>query len=421
MFIEHRHCRACGYGKSPNAPGIKVIPHDEKLKMVFDLGLHPLANDFRGDGEARSGFAPLQVMLCPACSLAQLSVTVNPNVLYSKYSYVTSKSDMMRHHFDSLWSWLLEGGDVKSLVEIGSNDGDLLGFACSKGVSAVGIDPAENLVKIAREKHPSATSICGLFGMETAEMAKQACPSPDVILARHVFCHIDDWASFFKAIDLLAEKETRVVIEVPYAGKMLANLEFDTIYHEHLSYMTFKGMEAALGSTPFRIHDIKSYPIHGGVVAIILRRRDSSATPISDAVRMVESESLGDKEWDVFVNNSMELIQELRHKVQDYADAGHTVCGFGASAKSTVWMRMCGFDRRTIKFITDTTPQKQGKFSPGTDVPIVDQGALLRELPNYAVVFAWNYLEEILKLNKRYTDLGGKFLVPSGRGILVKP
>lgn len=421
MYKLHQHCRACGYGISPNAPGIKVIQHTEKLKLAFDLGIHPLANDFRGDGEERSGFAPLQVMLCPRCSLAQLSVTVNPSVLYSNYSYVTSKSAMMREHFSNLWNSISESGAIKSLIEIGSNDGDLLGFACSKGATAVGIDPAENLVKIAREIHPEATSLCGLFGADIAATAKQSIPNPDVILARHVFCHIDDWKGFFKAIDLLAEKETRIVIEVPYAGKMLENLEFDTIYHEHLSYMTLKGMEAALDSTPFRIHDIKSFPIHGGTIAIIIRRRDSSATPVAEAVKMVESESIGWNEWVGFAWDSSRMIKDLARDVMANAAAGHVVCGFGASAKSTVWMRMCGFDRTAIKFITDTTPQKQGKFSPGTDVPIVDQGALLRELPKYAVVFAWNYLEEILKTNRRYTDLGGKFIVPSGNGIRVLP
>lgn len=379
---------------------------------MLDLGLQPLANDFRKEREERAGFAPLRLMHCPKCSLLQLDVVVRPDILYNHYSYVTSKSATMRRHFEGLWGALINDAPITSLVEIGSNDGDFMGFAMSNGAAACGIDPAENLVEISRRNHPDATSICGLFDKDTASVAKQAIPIPDVILARHVFCHIEDWESALSALDALAERDTRIVIEAPYALNMLARCEFDTVYHEHLSYLTLRGLRAAVEDTPFRIHRIHHFTIHGGTVAATLRRRDSAKWSEAYTLEEIDAEKVSRSDLAAFDDGARLAISALRSKVQELVGLGKTVCGLGASAKSTVWMNACGFTRKEIAFITDNTPQKQWCSSPGSAVPIVDEGALLRERPDYAVLFAWNYAKEIIEKNSRYTELGGKFIIP---------
>lgn len=411
MYTYHTKCRACGYGK-PTLPYIKAASTSEKLMPVFDLGLHPLANDFRKDGEEHAGFAPLAVLFCPRCTLAQLSVVVNPAVLYSHYSYVTSKSDTMRAHFNALWAALSSEAQIHSVIEIGSNDGHFLGFALNKGALSVGIDPAKNLTDISKQNYPSAITICGMFDSSTAMRAKEHVQHADLILARHVFCHMDDWHAFFVAADKLAGAETRIVIEAPYAVDTLRKIEFDQIYFEHLSFLSLRSITSLLSGTPFRIHQVLHFDIHGGTIAVVIRRKDSQHDQTDAARRMLDDENITMDSWTTFAECSKHKIEQLKAIVLEGAGNGKSVCGFGASAKSTVWMTMCNFTKKHIRFICDNTPQKQYTYSPGTDVPITDEGALLRELPNYAVMFCWNFADEVIQKQQRYIELGGKFIVP---------
>lgn len=270
MYHLHTHCRACDYGK-PGAQGIKSAPTD-KLIEVFDLGVQSLANDFVHDGEPHAGYAPLKVLFCPQCSLAQLSVVVDPKVLYSHYSYVTSPSQMMRDHFIQILSDIKdEAPEAKTVLEIGSNDGRLLHLMRNNGYSVQGIDPAHNLAEIARATGvPTQT---GLFGEDLARMF----PDYDIIIARHVFCHVDDWHDFIRGLEALCHQETLIFIEVPYVGDTLEKCELDTVYHEHTSYLSIRATEALLKGTSLKIHRIKKYSIHGGAIGIMLRTTESTA------------------------------------------------------------------------------------------------------------------------------------------------
>ncbi len=414
MYTLRTYCRACDYGKPSGPPGIKAAPKNEKLVEVFDLGMQPPANDFCGEGEERAGFAPLKVLMCPRCLLAQLSVVVDPLVLYSKYSYVTSQTKMMFDHFNLLWDSIKERHDFPdNMLEIGSNDGTFLKFLQRTGVpSVLGIDPARNLADKAEQS--GVKTLRGLFDVTTASSASADMPRVDVVIARHVFCHMDDWHGFIKNLSTVCRQDTLVVIEVPYVADLLNEVQFDTIYHEHLSYFNVKAMAALLYNTKFRLDHVQHVPIHAGAVLIYLRRRDYDGQPdISvDSYLADETENLTVQSWSVFEGKARSNIADLTHMVVDLTSNGKTVCGFGASAKSTVWINACGFTKKHLKFICDSTPEKQNKFSPGSDVPIVDEGALLRELPNYAILFAWNWAETVLKNNQRYIELGGRFIVP---------
>jgi hypothetical protein len=412
MYKKHTICRACGYGKDTNAPGTKTNPVDESLKRVFGLGRQPLANAFASKDGWQSAFYPLEVLLCPRCHLAQLSATVPPEALYRNYAYVTSKSNMMRDHFSELWGYLSSLRKLESVVEIGSNDGDFLEFAKSNGAERVfGIDPAENLVQICRSK--GIQSAASLFDVESAGMAAQVCPCPDLVIARHVFCHIDDWSGFFHAMHTLCGMHSLIAIEVPYVRKMLDNVEFDTIYHEHLSYLNIGAMVKLLENTPFEIVAVKNFEIHGGSIVLLIKRRGFEPKVFLDC----SDEQVGEVEWDRFAKESMLRIKAMQTAVWDRR--GKVVVGFGASAKSTVWINACCFGRGDIRWICDSTPQKWYKFSPGSDIPIVDEGMLLRERPDFAVCFAWNFRKEIIAKNKRWMELGGKFIFPSPGGVEI--
>jgi novobiocin biosynthesis protein NovU/D-mycarose 3-C-methyltransferase len=365
MYRLHTKCRACG---------------NEKLVNAFDLGLQPLANNFAGPNDTHAGFAPLKVLFCPECLLGQLSVVVDPAVLYANYAYVTSPSATMVHHFEKLWQSGIQG--ASNVMEIGSNDGRLLSFLKSKGVESVlGIDPAENLTAEANAQ--GVRSICGLFNENTAHIAAGAMP----------------------------------LVDIAYVMDMLNEVQFDTIYHEHLSYLSIKSIVALLEHTPFRLQHVQHFTIHGGAVALYLRRRDFESVDDDSVSTYLNNESrlLNMGAWDRFKYKAKANIRDLKTFVEILKSEGNKVCGFGASAKSTVWINACEFNRNHLQFITDTTPQKQGKLSPGVDIPVVDEGALLREQPDFAVLFAWNYLDFVISQNQPYIAQGGRFIVPVPR------
>lgn len=405
MYRLHTHCRACEYGKS-GASGIKA-ESPPRLIPVFDLGLQPLANDYRREHEVHAGYAPLKVLYCPRCSLAQLSVTVDPAILYRDYPYVTSPSKMMAHHFDRLIADIEMETAGRRVLEIGSNDGRLLELLKERGYGVLGVDPAANLAEIANNK--GIPTVTGLFNSETARQIVEKHGQFPVIIARHVFCHIDDWTDFMHAINIVADTGALICIETPYAGDLLSRFEFDTIYHEHLSYLTIKAMTALLTRTGFKLHRTTDYAIHGGAKLWMITRESSTLPFYPDAAI---ADDFSENDWKTFSQVSHGQIGQLKAVVERLIATNQTVAGLGASAKSTVWINACGFTRKEISFIADNTPQKQWRMSPGNDIPVMDEGAILRDLPNYVVMWAWNYKAEILAKFSLARSKGVRFIVP---------
>lgn len=411
MYTNHATCRACGYGPKPGPGGIKSAAANEHLIPVFDLGIQPLANDFQDQSGNHAGFAPLKVMFCPRCTLAQLSVVVRPDILYSNYSYVTSKSHTMLNHFCKLWRDIQGEGACKSVLEIGSNTGDFLKFARENGADRVlGIDPAENLSEIATLA--GIPTECGIFNYATAEQANAMMLGTDVVVARHVFCHIDDWKSFIEDLKRIGHKDTLYVIEVPYAPDMIAMNSWDQIYHEHLSFFTIRAMTALLQESGLHIHNVRKYSVHGGAIAVFLRRDESAIAPDLESWKDLGEETIDANTWREFAKRATDQQLKLKATIEVLLAQKKTVVGFGASAKSTVWINAAKLTREHLRFICDNTPQKQWKFSPGSEIPITDEGALLRELPDYAVLFCWNFCTDVLANQMYYIQKGGKFILP---------
>lgn len=396
MFTYRRTCRACDH---------------DRLVKVFDLGLMPLSNDFHPFDGPCAGYAPLVVNFCERCTLAQLSIVVDPLVLYRQYNYETSKSETMRLHFRSLWDAIQEQCRVESVIEIGSNDGEFLAFVKENGADSVlGIDAAENLAGIAQRR--GITTVIGILDNDTAAIAARTVPKADVIVARHVFCHVDDWRGFMRNVDAMANKDTLVVIEVPYAVDTLERGEFDQFYHEHLSYLSIKAMTALLESTPFRIQKVMRFPIHGGAIAVFIRRRDCELEADQSVQEFLNNENITVEDWRAFSRTSNTRMEWLAQNVNTWRQQGKKVAGYGASAKSTVWISACGFMRKEIAFIVDNTPHKQGKFSPGTDIPILPESAMTDASADMAICFAWNFMDFIVAKNKAWVDGGGQFINP---------
>lgn len=399
MYTEHNHCRACGYAR-PGTPGTKCC-EGVYLETVLDLGIQPLANDFCRQGEERSGYAPLKLLVCPSCGLGQLSVVVRPEILYRRYSYVTSTSKMMQDHFSSLLALIQDETEGRDVLEIGSNDGRFLSVLKNEGYNVLGVDPAANLAKVAEQNGIHTQQ--GFFGEDLSRIL----PPSDIVIARHVFCHVPDWHDFIRGLESITHRDSVIFIEVPYARDLIQKFEFDTIYHEHLSYLTLRSVEALLRSSRLQLQKVIEFPIHGGAVVLVIRRRDCDR---AEEFKIEESISMSD--WRDMGNFARQQIGRLRQSVVELRNSGKRIAGLGASAKSTVWVNACGFSREEILFIADCTPQKQWTTSPGSDIPITDEGAILRELPDYVIMWAWNYREEILAKFSRARELGVKFIVP---------
>lgn len=411
MYRHHLYCRACGYGRPPletlkySTPAGPIKP-TEGLIDILDLGPMPMANDFSDMGGDHRGYAPLKLKWCPKCTLAQLSVVVDPEILYRNYPYVTSHSTTMMAHFELLLEDLLKECKRGTVVEIGSNDGTLLDYCSKVGFETVfGIEPASNLCDLALKRGINTDN--NFWNSTTAINLRASMGPPDLIIARHVFCHIDRWDDAIAGLETICGQETVIAIEVPYFIETVKKCEWDQIYHEHLSYMTVEAMRAALRNTSLHISKVTHYSIHGGAVVMMIRSNDSKVKPCS-----FEDETLSLEDLRAFANKSDSQVSDLSDMVRKLSEDGKTVVGYGASAKATQWIHRCGFTRKQIKWVCDNTPQKLYKLMPGTDIPVVDDGALTRDLPDYAVLFSWNFADEIIGKEQIFRNKGGCWIVP---------
>jgi len=405
MFTLHQHCRACGCGV--HAPGTKSAASNV-LVPVLDLGLQPLANDFRQEHEEHAGWAPLKVMLCSNCGMAQLSVTVNPSVLYSHYSYVTSHSQIMLEHFEVLREAIIrEATAVNSVLEIGSNDGTLLAFLKNNPFETVlGCDPAENLAVKANKR--GVPTFCGLFTEENCDCHKKK----DVVIARHVMCHIDDWHDLVRGLEKVSHEESLLVIEVPYYKDMLSSRSWDQCYHEHTSYMSIGAMKALLSGSSLHLHKIEHYPVHGGAIVIYLRRNESHTRPDKSVDQYLEGEVDQKEQWQALGRFKDEMVFQMKKLVENLVQSGKRVCGYGASAKSTMWINACGFSKKDICYVTDNTHEKMYRFCPGTDIQVVPEGMLTADMPDYAICFCWNYFSDVYEKERLFRKAGCRWILP---------
>lgn len=380
------------------------------LPCVFDLGVQPLANNHVAIGEKRQGFYPLSILMCDSCGLAQLSAVVDPHILYDSYTYVSSISDTMMRHYQRLFQDIESEGVEKRLLEIGSNDGGLLAFAKKRGWEVFGVDPAKNLAEIANKRE--CPTLPAFFGMGCVNDIVNKSQPPDVILARHCFAHMDDWRGFFTATAAICHQEAIVCIEFPYAKDMLERAELDQCYHEHLSFISLKPIAAMLKNTPFHIHRVIRYGIHGGALLLMLRHNDSLVKPHLSADEYLGEESITKNQWHGFKMASQSKMEALSQAVMLRYDQGKIVSFFGASAKATVLINACGFTSKHIRFVTDNSPFKPGKLIPGTDIPIIEESQMLSEHPDFCVLSAWNYRDECLTKLSKWRERGGKVIIP---------
>jgi C-methyltransferase C-terminal domain/Putative zinc binding domain/Methyltransferase domain len=404
MIQERTTCRTCG---------------SKNLKLILDLGKTALANDFLQPDEVKNYHTslPLRVVLCPDCSLVQLADTVDPKILYSHYAYVTSTSATMDAHLNSQCAHLLATGHLGAgsrVLEIASNTGVYLKKFKEKGCDVLGIEPASNIADIA-----IATAIPTrkeFFNADTAKKIKAEWGTADLILGRHVFAHIDELRDLIQGLETISYQETLIAFEVPYLVDFFEHTEYDTVYHEHLSYIPVRSIEALVKDSAFTLARVDHYPIHGGSILFHLRHRSSksaihSSVPI--ALELEKQMKLADPAtWMAFTQRVNRIRAELPVLLRKLKAEGKRIIGYGASAKGNTLLNTCGLSTKELDYIIDNTPFKQNKVAPGSWIPIRAPENLLKDQPDYALLLAWNFAPEIIRRETEYQKCGGRFIMP---------
>ncbi len=404
MISERSHCRTCG---------------SNELSLILDLGKTALANDFLLPDEAPNYKVslPLRVVLCRKCSLVQLADTVDPKVLYLHYAYVTSTSKTMYAHLSGQAEHLLSAGGLgagSKVLEIASNTGVFLDKFKERGCEVLGVEPAGNIADVA-----IATGVPTrkeFFNLATAKKLRQEWGSADLILGRHVFAHIDDLKDLLAGLEAISNPETLVAFEVPYLVDFFERTEYDTVYHEHLSYISARSIAALVENSPFYLQRIDHYPIHGGSILFHLRHRSSKiGTHPGVAQALAKEDAMGlinPKTWEAFAERVNRIRTELPALIRDLKSKGKRIIGYGASAKGNTLLNTCGLTTKDLDYIIDNTPFKQNRLAPGSWLPIRPPEALLQDQPDFALLLAWNFAPEIIRREVEYQKRGGRFILP---------
>lgn len=397
---ECHDCRICG---------------EDTLYPFLSLGSMPPSNGFVSSPEQDEQYFPLDVVVCENCNHVQLRHTVDRDFLFSEYHYFSSASDPLLEHFgtyaDTLESEYLDPDDF--VVEIGSNDGVLLS-QFSDRISMLGVDPAENVTESARER--GVETITAFFSPEVAEMIREDYGAADAICANNVVGHIDDLRGLMRGLDILLAPDGMFVMEVPYLVDLLSNNQFDTIYHEHISYFSIRALERLVAQFDMELFDVERIDIHGGSIRAYIQREATDRRPsrkVHDLKKLELAMGLDRREtYDSFAQRVSQTRTHITTLLDSLKDAGERIVGYGAPAKGNVLLNYCDIGPETLEYLLDTTPKKQGTFSPGMNIPVRSPDSFHENPPAYALLLAWNYQPAILEKESPYQDSGGQFVVP---------
>lgn len=399
-------CRGCG---------------NTDFQDVLSLGDMPLANALLNLEQLASPEPtyPLEVVFCRTCSLVQITCEIPPDDLFSDYLYFSSNSSTMVDHSRRLVERLISerGLTTDSLaVEIASNDGYLLQHYGRAGVTVLGIEPAKNIAAVAMDR--GIDTVAEFFGRELAQRLVADGRRADVIHANNVMAHVPDIHGVLAGIETLLSDDGVAVIETPYVRDLVENLEFDTIYHEHVFYYSLTSMQSLLAQNGLEVTHVEHLPIHGGSLRVFAQRMGStSPSPAVQAFRDSEL-ARGVTEPDFYLEFAeavRALGSELVEMLKGLKTRGRKIAAYGAAAKGSVLLNAFHIGGDLIDFVADRSPHKQGMYMPGVHIPVVSPDRILAEMPDDVLLLTWNFAEEILEQQREYVDRGGRFIKPVPR------
>jgi len=394
---------------------------DAELKHTFvDLGVSPLSNSYLAADQlqAMEPHYPLKVLLCSECWLVQLPAVTRPENIFSDYAYFSSYSDSwLRHAEDYVEKMIQRFGFDKThnMVEIASNDGYLLQYFLQRGIPVLGIEPAANVAKVAVEK--GIPTLVKFFGTETAKEMLAEGRAADLLLGNNVLAHVPDLNDFIAGMKIVLEPGGIITMEFPHLMRLMAENQFDTIYHEHFSYFSFLSVEQAFARHGITLFDIEELQTHGGSLRVYGRHEEDGTHPVTDSVTELRERELreGFDRLETYQGFARQVEETKRNLLEFLIKAkreGKTVVGYGAPAKGNTLLNYCGVRTDFLDYTVDRSPHKQGHFLPGTRIPIYAPEKISETKPDYVFILPWNIKEEIMEQMAFIRKWGGKFIVP---------
>lgn len=397
------------------------------LTQFLDLGFTPPADRFMTPAQLSEPEThyPLTVMMCRSCGLAQLSYVVPADILYRQdYPYESSTTETGRRHWDEFARTTVERFGLTNrdfVVDVGSNVGVLLDAFKSCGTRVLGVDPASNIALLAERR--GIRTVNEYFGVDVARQIVAEAGQARIVTATNVFAHVDNLDAFIQAVDLLLNDRGVFIFEAPYLVNLIDGLEYDTIYHEHLSYLSIRPLLPFLRRFGLDVFDIQQHDIHGGSFRVFIARAGQMPiSPIIDELLQAE-EAMGLYDLEKLRQFS-EAVEENRRQLlellRELKRNGKRVVGVSAPAKGMTLLNYCGIGTETLDFITEKSSLKIGRITPGSQIPVVSDDALLQQPADYALLLARNFAEEIMENLSGYRAQGGKFIIPLPRPLIVE-
>lgn len=395
------------------------ICNSRSLVQFLDLGLQPLANSFLREEQLGSPepVYPLRVVFCEDCGLVQLRDVVDPEAMFRNYLYFSSGMPASKHFRDYAESLIRSFVKNKDdlVVEIGSNDGHFLAVVKESGCRILGIDPAKNIAGPANER--GISTITEFFSETVAKDTATKYGRAKVIVGNNVVAHIDDHHDMAKGIGELLSDDGVFVFEAPYLVDMFENLSFDTIYHEHLSYLAIRPLLRLFAAHGLEIFDVQIHPIQGNSLRVFVAKRGMRT--IHPSVKVLEDRELALKlntrqAYQQLAAKILKLKQEVGDLIHDLKVRKQRIGGYGAPAKGNTLLNYFGIGRESLEYVTEELPSKIGLYTPGTHLPVVHVEEFRRDNPDYAFLLAWNYKNVVLEKEKAFRERGGKFIMPIG-------
>lgn len=375
----------------------------------------PLANALRNPDDASpEAKYPLRVLFCRDCALSQLSVVVPPAEMFRWYPYRSSISKTFRRHCVRLVEEVKERTSLPTtarVIDIGSNDGTLLAAFRERGFRVLGVDPAENLAHHARAA--GVETHVAYWGLETAREVVVRWGRAECITATNVLAHVDDLGDFFAGIGEALAESGHFVVEVPYLADLVEKSEFDTIYHEHVSYFLLRPLLSIAARHGLRADYVRRIPVHGGGLRAYFAHDDGEAK-VPDTVRatLAFEEEAGlyeEAPYHRFAREVASIQNDLRRALERLRAERRRVAAYGASAKGATLLNSIEASPDLVEYIVDDTPEKQGLLQPGTGIPVVPRSSFDETPPDYLLILAWNFVDEILEKTRGF---GGRYIVP---------
>jgi 2-polyprenyl-3-methyl-5-hydroxy-6-metoxy-1,4-benzoquinol methylase len=407
--------------ETPAAPISGCLHCGQPLRHTFvDLGASPLCESYLPPEKLNQmePFYPLHVYVCERCFLVQLEEFVSPQEIFTEYAYFSSYADSwvehMRRYAEAITDRL--GLNEKSLVvEVASNDGYLLQHFARKGIPVLGIEPAANVAKVAVAK--GIPTLIKFFGEETAkELASQGTLA-DLICGANVLAQVPRPNDFVRGLKVLLQPGGVITIEFPHLMELMAENQFDTIYHEHFSYFSFLSAEAIFAAQGLTLFDVEELPTHGGSLRIYARHAEDASKPVTGRARALRQREIDAGLLQLQTYSGFDArVKETKRKLLEFLisakRAGKRVVGYGAPGKGNTLLNYCGIRTDFLDFTVDRSPYKQGKYLPGTRIPIFAPEKIREVRPDYVLILPWNFKDEIIQQMSEIRSWGGKFVVP---------